>query len=347
MPPSVPNAAAPTRMPARYFALLCELLAERGVAVEAMLENSRIRPTEIHGPDATLSVKQMEALVAAARATTHRDDLGIALGPRIKLSSHEILGYGILTSPTLDYALQLAARYYRLITPTFTLHYERGRTHSELRFQPALRLSAETLLFMLQTTVVSSHEQLKSLAPRLPAYDIYVSFEEPRDLKPYRDLKPARFHFGDGLLPGARMRLDNDVVAQPLPMADRTALKMAEARCEELLRRTAQTRGMTEWVTMMLREAHDGFPSLEELAHLLHVAPRTLERQLRGEGHRFLDLSRRIRHQKACELLATSPLSITQVAYHLGYREGASLSRAFRREAGMSPAAYREHQGRS
>jgi AraC-like DNA-binding protein len=333
--------ADPTRMPARYFALLCDVLKERGVAVESMLENAKIWPTQIYGPDATLTVTQLEALIAEAQRATGRSDLGFELGRAIKLSSHEILGYGIITSPTLDYAMQLAARYYRLITPTFGLQYHRDRSKSELRFQPAVSLSPQAMQFMMETIVVSAHEQIKSLmAQRLPAYDIYVSYDEPANARHYRELKPARFHFGAERLPGARMAIDVETIAQALPMADRSALTMAESRCEELLRRATQSRGMTEWITMMLREAHQGMPTLAELAHLLNQSPRTLDRHLGREGKRFLDISKQIRHEKACALLKASSLSITQVAYQLGYKDAANFTRAFRRECGASPREY-------
>lgn len=331
-----------TRMPARYFALLCDLLKQRGVAVEPMLEKAGIWPTQIYGPDATLTVSQLENLVAAARTATGRSDLGFELGKQIKLSSHEILGYGIITSATLDQALQLATRYYRLITPTFRLQYKRGPVHSELIFKPVLSLSPEALRFMMETIVVSAHEQLKSLAPRLPPYEIFVSYDEPPNAQPYRELTPARFHFSADTLPGARLVLDSSAMTQALPMADRNAVTMAETRCEELLRRTVRSTGLSEWVTMMLREAHEGMPTLAELARLLNQSPRTLDRHLAREGKRFLDIAKRIRHEKACALLQSGALPVTQIAYQLGYKDAANFTRAFRREAGVSPSAYRE-----
>lgn len=333
-------------MPARYFALLCDLLNARGVDAEAMLGAAHIWPTQIRGPDATVTVQQFEALLVQIRSVVKRGDIAFELGRQIKLSSHEILGYGLLTSPTLDYALQLCARYYRLITPTFKLQYRRDRDKSELCFQPAMPLSPEALRFLLEVIVVSAHEQLKVLTQaQLPAYDIHVSYDEPAHARAYRELVPARFHFSAEALPGARIVLDSDVAARELPMADRAAREMAESRCEELLRKTAQEGGVTEWVTMMLREAHDGMPTLAELARLLNLSLRTMDRHLAREGSRFLEVSRRVRHERACALLEAGEQSITQVAYQLGYKDGANFTRAFLRESGLSPSEYRRRAG--
>ncbi len=333
-------AGAP-RMPARYFGLLCDRLAEQGVDVSAMLGDAGLTRPQIYGANAGLSVAQYEALLDAAGRASGRRDLGFLLGRQIKLSSHEILGYGILTSPTLDYAISLTARYYRLMTPWLRLLYRRGPVSAELEFQPTMRMSSQAMHALLEIVIVSAHEQIKSLLQdRLGPYDIHVSYPEPPHAQQYRTLlQPARFHFEAQALPGGRLVFDAGLMALPLPMADRATLQMAEARCEALMQQTAEAAGVGEWIAMMLRESQMGFPTLDELARLLNLSPRTLDRHLGREGTRFLDLSKRIRHERACELLATG-MQATQVAYQLGYSDPGNFSRAFRRDSGMSPRAY-------
>jgi AraC-like DNA-binding protein len=225
------------------------------------------------------------------------------------------------------------------MTPVLRLQYRRGPETSELCFQPLLNLTPQSIQFMLEMAVVSAHEQIKSQLEPLTPYDVHVSYAAPPHERRYRELKPARFHFASERLPGARLVLDTALVARPLPMADRSALQMAEERCEELLRQTAHSSGMTEWVSMMLRESNEGMPSLAELARLLNLSPRTLDRRLNGEGSKFLQLSKRIRHERACDLLRAGQ-SATQVAYQVGYRDLANFTRAFRRESGMSPSEF-------
>jgi AraC-like DNA-binding protein len=327
-------------MPARYFVLLCDVLRARGVAVDALLQQAGISPARLYAPEATITLAQFQALVDASERIGGRSDLAFELGRQIKLSSHEILGYGIITSPTMDYALALVSRYSRLMTPVLKLQYRRGPETSELHFQPLLNLTTQSMQFLLEMAAVSAHEQIKSqLQQRLTPYDVHVSYAAPPHARRYRELKPARFHFGSERLPGARLVMDTALVSLTLPMADRSSLLMAEERCEELLRQTTQSAGMTEWVSMMLRESNEGMPTLAELARLLNQSPRTLDRRLNREGSKFLQLSKRIRHERACELLRAG-LSATQVAYQVGYRDLANFTRAFRRESGMSPSEY-------
>ena len=51
------------------------------------------------------------------------------------------------------------------------------------------------------------------------------------------------------------------------------------------------------------------------------------------------------RSRRATELLADPSLSVTEVAYRLGYTEPANFGRACRRWFGSGPRAYREGLG--
>ncbi len=93
---------------------------------------------------------------------------------------------------------------------------------------------------------------------------------------------------------------------------------------------------------MMMRESTNGFPSLAELASMLNQSPRALDRQLSKEGHHFSDISKCIRHEKACTLLMEGNQSISQIALEFGYSETASFSRAFRRESGCGPSEFQQ-----
>lgn len=331
------------RMPARYYVQLCELLAEDGIDICSMLGSIGLSRERMEAVNAQITLNEFEKLVALAEKQANRTDLGFVLGKHINVSNHEILGYGMLTAPTFEHAMRLASRYYRLMTPLFSMQYKRGPVHTELIFQPNRLIGHQALRFLIETIAVSTHEVIKTLVQgALSRYEFRVSYQEPPHRKRYAELSPAVVTFEGEALPGVRLVLDTALMDRPMPMADRNAMRMAEARCEEMLRKTSSSVGVVGWVSMMLREAADGFPSLNELAMLCNKSPRTLERQLEREGCRFSQLAKSIRHEKACELLQQPSISITDIAYQLGYKELSSFTRAFIRESGMTPSDYRK-----
>jgi len=49
-----------------------------------------------------------------------------------------------------------------------------------------------------------------------------------------------------------------------------------------------------------------------------------------------------VRHTRACQQMANPELSLSQIAYHLGYSDLAAFSRAFNALAGSSPSEFRK-----
>ena len=158
--------ATPATIPARYYAIFTDLLRQMGVDIEPLLRAARIDESVLNDGDGLLTPAQVDALIAESAERAGRDDLGFELGRVIKLSSHDILGYGLLASPTLDYALDLGARYYRLISPLFSMAYTRGERHTEIALRPALAMKPQTLYFHLEAGAVSLFEQIQALVGR-------------------------------------------------------------------------------------------------------------------------------------------------------------------------------------
>lgn len=334
--------SAPTHyLPARYYALLATRMVQWGVDLPALLRDAEIDPAALSAPDGQFRPEQVDRLVTLAADRSERSDLGFELGRMLKLSSHDILGFGMLSSPTVDQALRLVSRYFSLITPIYQLRYRCDAKIAEAQVLPQLALSARVREFHLEAIVVAFYEHVRSLlSGDLPACSLYLSFDAPAHVARYRELDTAVVHFGQHNLPGARIVLERDVVMRPLAMADDNALRMAQGRCDALLSRITTGARLSDWVLMMLREAADGQPRLEEIAQILNLSTRTLERRLLEEKSSFRELSRRARHERACELLTAGRLGVTQIAYGLGYTDVANFTRAFRRESGMAPSAY-------
>ena len=91
----------------------------------------------------------------------------------------------------------------------------------------------------------------------------------------------------------------------------------------------------------MLRESEDRRPTLDLLAGFMNISSRTLARHLEGEGTSFRNLSLGVRTERARRMLADGELSVTQVAYRLGYTDVASFVRSFRKQTGCTPGSLR------
>lgn len=330
-------------IPIRYSTMLLAYLRElQPQAMAEALLAAEITESCFDEPNASLTMNQFGALLAETARLSGRTDIGFELGRRITLSEHGALGVLMLGCANLDESLRLVARFYRLITPSFFLHYRRQPEYGELLYVPAAGMSTTTLQAFNEIHAVSCHLQLAALlSGQLQAYDIYLPMDAPVHAQRYRELLPARFHFGTQPLPQVRVVIPAGQLDQPfLPdeLQDRGAIK---ARLSELQQGVCKASCCSEWVILMLREAVGCQPTLEELAELLSMSPRTLTRKLTAEGYNFRHLASRIRWQRACVLLREGQQPIAQIAYRLGYTDQANFSNAFRQACGLSPRAYR------
>lgn len=330
-------------LPARYLVPLLEVVMQRHDGdlrrspAFALVE--RIRT---NGSTAVLPLGEVEGLLEAIRLLTGRQDLGFEIGRHLTLDHHGALAVWMRRCTTIDQLLRLHIRYSRLITPVLSLDYRRFSHYGEYTCKPNAAMSGATMRVLLEAFAVASHVIIRSLlGPDLEPYHLYMSIPEPPHAARYDELQPARVHFGEGSLPGARFLLSPALLDRPLKGLTNLHPSMSPRELDALQGDIQQSRQWSGWVRMMLREAEGCQPTAEELAALLGVDPHTLARTLAKEGLSFREMAKQVRHEKACELLKDQTQSITQIAYRLGYSDSANFSRAFQSVSGISPRTYR------
>jgi AraC-like DNA-binding protein len=87
--------------------------------------------------------------------------------------------------------------------------------------------------------------------------------------------------------------------------------------------------------------------SIGATARRLAMSPRTLQRRLAEEGTSFDTLREETRKQTAEIFLADRTLSISEVAFLLGFSEPGAFHRAFKRWHNITPDAFRKQQSNS
>jgi AraC-like DNA-binding protein len=87
-----------------------------------------------------------------------------------------------------------------------------------------------------------------------------------------------------------------------------------------------------------------GRPRVGDVARVLGLSQRTLSRRLAGEGLTYERVLEEMRRDLALHYLRDPSLTVSRIAWLLGFREVAAFSNAFRRWTGCSPTRMREGQ---
>ena len=85
-----------------------------------------------------------------------------------------------------------------------------------------------------------------------------------------------------------------------------------------------------------------GQVTIELMATRLNRSVSTLQRELRDEGTTFTEVLDQTRRLAAQGYLAEQAISLSEIAYLLGFSDESSFSRAFRRWTGLTPNQFRD-----
>lgn len=84
-------------------------------------------------------------------------------------------------------------------------------------------------------------------------------------------------------------------------------------------------------------------PGLDELAHQLGRARRSLQRELQLQGTGLRPLLAEARYRTAGWWLMQTGTALAEIGFLCGYADQSHFTREFRRRSGMTPADYRRH----
>ena len=328
-------------LPTRYVAPLFTILTRHDArGVERILARTGLSREKLDSDGSFVTFDEFDRVLCAAAEELHRDDLGFELGRMITMDDHDVLSMALRQCATADALLRMVARFRKLVTNGMFFVYARHATHGEFIFRPAAAMGTRTLHALEELFAVSFHNDFTALLAHAPGVEILLSMPRPAHVERYRALRPTRFHFGANALPEVRCRIPVALLDTPL------AHPGGRAPGQVALPASAGPGGAlsteySQWVAMILREAEGIQPSLSDLAGMLNISARTLNRKLMAEGTSLRALNTTIRFERARLLLSKSTEPISQIAYRLGYSSPTSFHAAFRKSAKLGPREFR------
>lgn len=325
-------------VPISYVLLMLDLVEERGISKEVLLADLDISPETLQRPDSRISLlNEYATLCQRALDMTGEPGLAYEFGLRSTLTTHGILGYGLMSQATLGDVFRFADRFgsilrmpawsFRFFTegPYAFMECRESISHGSLR-----RFSCEQLL-----VCVSS--MMRQLIPKHDETELFFDYPEPAYHARYRERLPNTT-FSTAY---TRVRVPVSYLDAPLRSADAVSAQLAERECERELSLLSHNRDIVNQVRTLLVNSPDGYPAIDTVANGLFMSTRTLSRQLSTCGSSFRELMTEAQKRDCQTLLRDSRLTLTDIAYRLGYSSQANFARAFRAWHGKSPSELR------
>ena len=309
------------------------------IDTQALLRKANLTLQNINNTSLRLRVSdQIKFLYVVANAL--RDDLfGFHLAQSPDLREFGFLYYVAASSETLGQALQKLARYTAIANEGVSLTYLDGKNVGVTFHYIGVgrHLDRHQIEFFM-TWLIRLCRQLTGV--RL--VPTRIKFAHRRGAQ-WPEL--SKFFGGDVKFAAAvdEVTFAPAIKNMPVVSADNYLNKFLTAYCEEALDRRPSARhsfrsSVENAIVPLLPH---GDAKLPAIASRLGLSKRTLARRLAMEGLNFSDVLESLKADLAQRYLADNDLSISQVAWLLGYQEASSLTHAFKRWTGRTPRQAR------
>jgi AraC-like DNA-binding protein len=310
-----------------------------GVPLTAILKKAGLSETQMANAQIRLKVRdQIEFLNLIADALDD-DFLGFHLAQVPDLREIGLLYYVLASSSTLIEALQRASRYSAIVNDgVFQECLDGKRVGIALRYVGVSRRTDRHQIEFWMTIIVRLCQNLtqRMIVP-CRAQFVHDRSHFKLELSKYLG---SKIRFG---APTDEIVFDREVRDLAVVGADPYLNKLLVKYCEEALshRRPRVATFQSRVEKVLAPQLPHGTARASLVARELGASQRTLARRLKKEQLTFSMVLDNMRHSLANRHLADAKLTISQIAWLLGYKEVAAFSHAFKRWTGQTPRQAR------
>lgn len=318
-----------------WFRGLLQAAESLGLSRAKLLESSQVSSQQLQHPFARLTLEQNQQLWRAIEANSASPNIGLAIGSQVKPSYFQLLALTLMQSQNLEDALNKSIRYTRLLSDGGIFRLEREQDLAAICYETQgsgfSRHQVDAVLVLLNNFA-------SWLACRpLPLKAVELVHQPTQQAQEYQQFFPVPISFG---AQRNALIFDAAILAEPLSLTDGYLTELHEQMLEsQLAQITQQT--VAQKVRYCLRSAAELTLTRDDIAEILHISSRSLQRKLKECDTSFQTLLDEERYARACYYLEQTALSLTNISAQLGFSESSVFTRAFKRWSGMAPNEYR------
>lgn len=323
-----------------------------GFNIDPIFKQHGIEPDLLHLEDARIGVTTLNELmiscVEAANTAGRGQHFPFILGETFTFEYLPEMETYINTSSSLRDAARVLTWVHELISPYVDIRLEEDHRIARMvlvytpdtGIQPGFELVPYTSESFFTTLVKFARLLLGEQAPirilrfRHPPPSYAEKYEEYFRI-------PVAFNQDRDVI-----EMDREMLDKPLHGAFPDLHRQAEILVQQRLARQPFRLG----IAAQVQKLFDGDPALlgqgiDEIAGLLNMHPRSLQRRLRQEGTGYAELQDEARLRCAVKALQAGQETLESLSDRLGFSDRRSFTRAFKRWTGVSPRQYRRGAG--
>lgn len=317
---------------------LLALVDERGLDAARLCRGLGFTPDDLAQQDLLLSHQQVRSLILRAYRALHDPAIGLAAGARQTPLSWGLPGLAMLTCQTVGEAIAYGLQHQDSAGAMLQHHFEVHRSEALLEVTPR-QFDVQIEPFLVEESFAGAQAIARALAgPSFRVLRVDLAYERPAHAEAYRRLFHCPVRFGAAK---HRLGFDPQWLDSRVAGYDRLTCTLIRRQLNTLLVRPLGRADLVESLAGRLRGRLGDAPRQVQMAEAIHLSDRTLRRRLSAHDTSYRALRDDTRYERARDLLASSGMTMAQIAEAVGYSDARAFRRAFKRWSGALPSAYR------
>ncbi|HEY6642449.1 AraC family transcriptional regulator [Povalibacter sp.] len=313
-------------------------LDAQGVDSVSLMRRAGIEPQDLDDPEMRLPVIDVERFWSLAVAAADDPLLGLRTASYVSSTSSHALGFSVSASSTLKEAFERIARYSVVVSDA--AEYELVRRGGEYQFRIHFRSGWKQvpelvdMIVALYVRICRAHLG-RDFSPRRIELRRSVPSDEAGFDRILRS--PVRYACAQDLI-----AFDRAAMERPTDSANPVLAHHNDVIVQRMLLRLGQANIRSRVRAALADRLELGEPAQQDVAGLLNMCSRTLQRRLSDCGTSYKELLDDTRRELAMSYLGAQGYSVSCVTHLVGFASSSSFTRAFRRWTGRSPTDWRE-----
>jgi AraC-like DNA-binding protein len=321
--------------------LVSARIAEAGIELKPLLAKCGLTVQQVKDRATRFEADNESKFVNLAAQVLGDDFLGFNLARTFDLREIGLTYFVLASAETLGEAFPRVARYSRIVNEGIVIRYAAGKqTTLTLDYVGITRRLYQHEVEAWITALIRTFQQLTgtSLAPSTVKF-IHYRDKLPSDLN---RLLGAHVSFGAD---SDEFSFPAAVKNMPIVSADPYLDKILITYSEEVLSRRGTPSStfcsnVENAIAVLLPHSK---PKMSDIARKLGITRRTMARRLSSEGLTYSGVLSDLRYELAKHYLGEQGLSISRIAWLLGYHEVSAFTHAFKRKSGRTPNQFRRN----
>lgn len=315
------------------------------IPIAPVLAEAQLSESDLANIDNRIPSELYHKALTKAAELSGDPSFGVHFGEAIKPGHYGVVGLVAMSCEKASELLQLHIRYQSLVGDDTTVEYEVTDNSIELRVFPKIACMQKNRL--REEAAFSSWITLARWMTGLDDhYPLRIDFthSKPDNVEEQHRVFGPNIFWEQAVTAAT---FDRTVAETPLPQANPALRKQLESQAEEQLIAAggAQFNPLLQQLqSIIARSLADGAPEIEQIAAALNLSTRALQRKLSELSTSFSDMLDSTRKELAMSYISQQHISLTEIAFLLGFSEQSAFNRAFKRWQGTTPSAYRKGQ---